>query len=179
VCFLPDQIKKQQINSLLRDPDQQQYQAELASGRSVGVPCSAVLVDALTVQVAYAINETNAPIKSMGICAGSGGGVLRGMEADVYLTGEMGYVRIWTTFFLLSLIFVFFFPQHEVLAAVASGKNVILCGHTNTERGYLPILASKLCTELAKPTWGKEEQEVIKGLEVVISRADACPLIFV
>jgi putative NIF3 family GTP cyclohydrolase 1 type 2 len=66
-----------------------------------------------------------------------------------------------------------------VLAAVASGKNVILCGHTNTERGYLPILASKLRTELAKPTWGKEELEAVKGVEVVVSKADACPIEFV
>ena len=37
-----------------------------------------------------------------------------------------------------------------MLAAVAAGKHVVLCGHSNTERGYLPILAEKLRAELAQ-----------------------------
>jgi putative NIF3 family GTP cyclohydrolase 1 type 2 len=52
-------------------------------------------------------------IKSVAVCAGSGSSVLRGVPADVYLTGEMGH--------------------HEVLAAIASNTHVILCEHTNTE----------------------------------------------
>ena len=39
---------------------------------------------------------------------------------DVLLTGEMSH--------------------HEVLAANAEGKHVILSDHSNTERGYLPVL---------------------------------------
>ncbi|KAL1671893.1 GTP cyclohydrolase 1 type 2/Nif3, partial [Schizophyllum commune] len=67
-------------------------------------------------------------VRTVAICAGSGGELLAGELADVLLTGEMGH--------------------HDVLAAVAAGKYVILCGHTNTERGYLPLLAARLTQEL-------------------------------
>ena len=43
-----------------------------------------------------------------------------GDDVDVLLTGEMSH--------------------HEVLAANAEGKHVILSDHSNTERGYLPVL---------------------------------------
>lgn len=74
-------------------------------------------------------------VRTIAICAGSGGSVLAGVNADVYFTGEMAH--------------------HEVLAAIAAGRYVILCGHTNTERGYLPVLVSKLravLAEYARPT---------------------------
>lgn len=85
-------------------------------------------------------------------------------------------------------------PQHEVLAAVASGRNVILCmssdrplrkknskklllgGHTNTERGYLPVLASKLRTELEKSDGDGKKFE---AASVHISQEDRHPLDFV
>ena len=38
--------------------------------------------------------------------------------------------------------------HHEAAVAIARGCSVILAGHTNTERGYLPILAKRL-NELA------------------------------
>ncbi|TFK69073.1 NGG1p interacting factor 3 [Pluteus cervinus] len=104
------------------------------------------------VQVGYAADgsvsgsgSSESIIKSVAICAGSGGSMLVGRDADVYLTGEMSH--------------------HEVLAAVASGKHVILCGHTNTERGYLPVLAKKLRDELKD-----------LGMEVNVSKTDAHPL---
>ena len=46
-------------------------------------------------------------VSTVAICAGSGGSLLLGVDADVYFTGEM--------------------PHHEVLAAIQSGHNVILC----------------------------------------------------
>lgn len=63
----------------------------------------------------------------VGLCAGAGGSmtadaVARG--ATLYLTGEMRH--------------------HDVLAAEAAGCVVVLAGHTNTERGYLPVLAERL-----------------------------------
>jgi len=87
-------------------------------------------------------------VHSIAVCAGSGGSVLGGVQADVYVTGEM--------------------PHHEVLAAVASGTHVILCGHTNTERGYLPKLAD----------WLGEELKVldVKDVSVTVSQVDAHPL---
>lgn len=67
-------------------------------------------------------------IKIIAVCAGSGSGVLSGVKADLYLTGEMGH--------------------HDVLSAVASGTCVVLCEHTNTERGYLKsVLMPKLVAE--------------------------------
>ncbi|KZV71031.1 NGG1p interacting factor 3, partial [Peniophora sp. CONT] len=82
------------------------------------------------VQVAASPHAAKQDVSSVAICAGSGASLLLGHEADVYWTGEMSH--------------------HETLAAVAAGKHVILCGHSNTERGYLPILAEKLRAELAQ-----------------------------
>jgi putative NIF3 family GTP cyclohydrolase 1 type 2 len=53
--------------------------------------------------------------------------------------------------------------HHEVLSALARGCGVLLAGHTNTERGYLPILAERLRNE-------------VTGLDAVISRLDRDPL---
>ncbi|KAJ3818762.1 hypothetical protein F5880DRAFT_1510692 [Lentinula raphanica] len=62
--------------------------------------------------------------------------------------------------------------RHEVLAAIAAGTNVILCGHTNTERGYLPVLASKLQAQL-------EAVAFAEPYDIVISDTDEHPLEFV
>ena len=83
-------------------------------------------------------------MQSVAICAGSGASVLSGVQADVYLTGEMSH--------------------HDILAAVARGTSVIVCNHSNTERGYLPVLKSKL-------------DVIFEGrLNIVVSQIDADPL---
>ena len=56
-------------------------------------------------------------VNSIAVCAGSGGSVLKGCKADVWITGEMSH--------------------HEVLDAINGGATVILCEHSNTERGFL------------------------------------------
>jgi len=74
-------------------------------------------------------HRSGAPIGRAAVCAGAGGSLfekLRGPE--LLLTGEMRH--------------------HDVLARVATGTSVVLCDHTNTERGYLPTLAERL-VELA------------------------------
>lgn len=63
-------------------------------------------------------------IQTVALCAGSGASVLHGIKADVYLTGEMSH--------------------HEVLDGVSQGVHVILCEHSNTERGFLTEFKSKL-----------------------------------
>ena len=63
-------------------------------------------------------------ISKIGVCAGSGSSVLAGCKADLWITGEMSH--------------------HEVLDAVHSGTSVILCEHSNTERGFLYVFATKL-----------------------------------
>lgn len=83
-------------------------------------------------------------IKTVALCAGAGIETLRGIKADCYLTGEM--------------------KHHDVLGAVETGTSVILCGHTETERGYLKILRRLILAETEK------------AVEVLISKEDAAPL---
>ncbi|KAI0307640.1 GTP cyclohydrolase 1 type 2/Nif3 [Multifurca ochricompacta] len=106
-------------------------------------------------QVALRTDNPN-DVHSVAICAGSGGSMLLGVEADVYFTGEMSH--------------------HEILAALATGKNVMLCGHTNTERGYLPVLASKLNAEFAKV---EDHEKGFGKASIHISQEDRHPLDFV
>ncbi|KAI0334496.1 NGG1p interacting factor 3 [Cubamyces sp. BRFM 1775] len=115
------------------------------------------------IQVAYAKPEREKTmVSTIAICAGSGGSLLLGVDADVYFTGEMSH--------------------HEVLAAVQGGHNVILCGHTNTERGFLPWLAKDIeefiQEELDQPT-DPADAELLKGLEIVVSQKDEHPLVTV
>ncbi|KAL9544646.1 hypothetical protein MBANPS3_007513 [Mucor bainieri] len=91
-------------------------------------------------------------IQTVAICAGSGSSVLGPVSADLYFTGEMGH--------------------HDVLAALAKNTSVILCEHSNTERGYLSaVLKPALEKELANET--SEEGEAI---EVIVSKVDKDPL---
>lgn len=64
-------------------------------------------------------------ISSVSLCAGAGVTVVtQAAHADAYFTGEMRH--------------------HDVLDAVQQGKVVILAGHTNTERPYLPVYKRRL-----------------------------------
>ncbi|CAN2390451.1 May function as a transcriptional corepressor through its interaction with COPS2 [Pristimantis euphronides] len=84
------------------------------------------------------------PVAVMAVCAGSGSSILSGVSADLYLTGEMSH--------------------HEVLDAVAEGRSVILCEHSNSERGYLRELGAQIAQRLE----GK--------VEVLLSQEDRDPL---
>ncbi|KAI5118574.1 hypothetical protein M0805_004190 [Coniferiporia weirii] len=88
-------------------------------------------------------------IKTVAICAGAGESMFNNVDADLYFTGEM--------------------PHHAILAAKAKGRYVLLCGHTNTERGYLPTLRKTLLESVA-------DDPVLTGLEVEISAEDKHPL---
>ncbi|XP_009951773.1 PREDICTED: putative GTP cyclohydrolase 1 type 2 NIF3L1 [Leptosomus discolor] len=83
-------------------------------------------------------------VKKAALCAGSGSSVLKGTEADLYLTGEMSH--------------------HDVLDAVANGISVILCEHSNTERGFL----SELCDMLAV--------HLQNEINIILSEKDRDPL---
>lgn len=97
----------------------------------------------------------NTVIKTVAICAGSGSSVLGPVKADLYFTGEMGH--------------------HDVLAAIAKNTNVILCEHSNTERGYLSaVLKPALEKELAN-----EKSEEGENIEVIVSKVDKDPLVIV
>ena len=83
-------------------------------------------------------------VSSVAVCAGSGSSVLHNVQADLYITGEMSH--------------------HEVLHAVYNKSNVILCEHSNTERGYLTELKTKL------------QQCLNTDTQIVISEVDTDPL---
>ncbi|CAD5110888.1 DgyrCDS253 [Dimorphilus gyrociliatus] len=83
-------------------------------------------------------------INSIGVCAGSGASVLRYAKADLLISGEMSH--------------------HEVLNYVAGGSSVILCEHSNTERGFLKHIQAKLSEQLED------------SIEVLVSSTDADPL---
>lgn len=65
-----------------------------------------------------------AAVRSVAVAAGAGGSVLRGVAADVWVTGELSH--------------------HDALAAVAAGTTVVLAGHSHTERAYLQVLRQRL-----------------------------------
>ncbi|XP_065663545.1 NIF3-like protein 1 isoform X2 [Hydra vulgaris] len=69
------------------------------------------------IRVGYSRNGELKMINSIATCAGSGATILEGVRADVYLTGEMSH--------------------HEILDAVSNDVTVLLCEHSNTERGFL------------------------------------------
>lgn len=97
-----------------------------------------------TVRLAAATENT--PIKTVALCAGAGTGAFSGVQADCYLTGEMSH--------------------HSILAATVSGSHVILCEHTNTERGYLPQFAKILYKALGN------------GVDISVSEIDSDPIKF-
>ncbi|GAA6007429.1 hypothetical protein JCM11491_004160 [Sporobolomyces phaffii] len=101
-------------------------------------------------------------IRTIAICAGSGSSVLKGVEADLYLTGEMGH--------------------HDILAANAKGIHVFCCNHTATERPWLSYFAPRLQRELNRLASTTHESSAAAAggerseYEVVVSRTDREPL---
>ncbi|GAM24248.1 hypothetical protein SAMD00019534_074230, partial [Acytostelium subglobosum LB1] len=91
-------------------------------------------------------NGVDRPIKTIAMCAGSGASVILNTPADLYLTGELSH--------------------HEILEACAKGNYVIVCDHSNTERGYLAVYKKLIQSRLA-------------NVQVIISSRDADPLVIV
>lgn len=106
------------------------------------------------VRVARAVAPKDEPIVStVAVCAGAGGSLLapetgQRRVADLLITGEMSH--------------------HQVLDATHAGSHVILCEHSNSERGFLRQLVGKLSTWLNS---GKGDQ-----VRVVMSEKDSDPL---
>jgi dinuclear metal center YbgI/SA1388 family protein len=85
-------------------------------------------------------------VARIGVCAGSGGDLLDAaieQGCDAFLTGELSH--------------------HRVLDAVSRGLSILLVGHTESERGYLPTLAKRL-------------KQACPGLETIVSKVDRPPL---
>ncbi|XP_050672580.1 NIF3-like protein 1 [Leptidea sinapis] len=72
------------------------------------------------------MNDNN--IQRIALCAGSGSSVLKDIEADLYLTGEM--------------------LHHDILDAAQRGISVILTNHSDSERGFLRQFSTYLQNEL-------------------------------
>lgn len=85
----------------------------------------------LRVSAAPAHTADQTAIRSVAVCAGAGGSLFEKLPAfDLFLTGEMRY--------------------HDVRARALCGSSVVLCEHTHTERGFLPLLAERLSRETAE-----------------------------
>ncbi|KAI1313030.1 hypothetical protein EDD11_002771 [Mortierella claussenii] len=102
--------------------------------------------------VRAAIHPTHASndrlISTVGVWAGSGSEMMQ-HKADLFLTGELGH--------------------HDVLEALEQKSTVVLCEHSNTERGYLKdTLKVKLEEQLSKD--GGE------AVQVIVSTTDKDPL---
>jgi len=111
------------------------------------------LVDRLKAHLDVARIRVGAPegldqcVTHVGACPGAGASLAesaRNAGCEVFVTGEMSH--------------------HQVLGAMHSGMAVILAGHSNTERGYLPRLGDRLSHEL-------------NGIEAIVSRLDRDPLV--
>ncbi|KAM0786021.1 hypothetical protein ACM66B_006836 [Microbotryomycetes sp. NB124-2] len=100
------------------------------------------------IQAAWADNGPET-IRTIAICAGSGESVLKGVKADLYLTGELGH--------------------HSVLAFNAQGIHCLVCNHSATERPWLSTFADQLAREM-------NSQSGEDLFEAVVSKADREPL---
>lgn len=89
-------------------------------------------------------------INSIAVQAGSGASVLDGCDADVWISGEMSH--------------------HEMLAATAAGKTVVLTEHSNSERGFLTSLHATMAA-LSSTT--------LEGATFKVSAIDADPVLIV
>jgi putative NIF3 family GTP cyclohydrolase 1 type 2 len=102
-------------------------------------------------------------ITSVGICAGSGGSILRNLDVDLLLTGELSH--------------------HEALAAVERGQCVVTAFHSNSERAFLKqrmkdALAVAIENILDKESNGLEKTiSTVMGkmIDVDVSEADRDP----
>jgi dinuclear metal center YbgI/SA1388 family protein len=101
-------------------------------------------LDLRRLRVALDDEGRNKRISTVALCAGAGGSVIADAQADLLLTGEMRH--------------------HDILAAVQRNAAVILTEHSNSERGYLPVLARKLRELLGRT------------VEIRIARKDYEPL---
>ena len=128
--------------------------SEAGQGRLVTLESPTTLT-ALTQQIkkhlALSTLRTAAPaeeraIQTVALCAGAGTEAFNGIEADCFLTGEMSH--------------------HHILATTMGGAHVILCEHTNTERGYLPVFVKILQKALGN------------GVDICVSEIDSDPIKF-
>ena len=107
-------------------------------------------------------------VRTVAICAGSGGSVLKDVKADLLFTGELSH--------------------HEALAVTERGASVVTLFHSNTERGFLRSVLKGKLEKVLKEEWEKIRKEEAaedmegwedavndKSVEVAVSEADRDP----
>ncbi|KAF9696411.1 hypothetical protein EKO04_005483 [Ascochyta lentis] len=105
-------------------------------------------------------------IRSVGICAGSGGSLLGNLDVDLLFTGEMSH--------------------HEALAAIEKGQVVISLFHSNSERGFLAEVLREQLEDTIEGEWQavRDEEKGDESLkealaddefEVAVSEVDRDP----
>ncbi|MAX26636.1 MAG: Nif3-like dinuclear metal center hexameric protein [Phycisphaeraceae bacterium] len=100
-----------------------------------------------TLEICKVPGDDQPSIRRIGVCAGAGGSFLGSLKnVDLYITGEMRH--------------------HDMLAAVDRGIHLLLAGHTQTERPFLPRLRDMLIERGAR------------SINWQISTADQAPNVF-
>jgi putative NIF3 family GTP cyclohydrolase 1 type 2 len=94
-------------------------------------------------------------ISSVGICAGSGGSMLNGLDVELLFTGELSH--------------------HEALAAIEQGKCVVTTCHSNSERGFLRQRMRKALDGQIKAELKENPSVSMEGFEIQISEMDRDP----
>ncbi|KAL8663846.1 MAG: hypothetical protein Q9202_003532 [Teloschistes flavicans] len=92
-------------------------------------------------------------IRSVGVSAGSGHSVLKGVDADLLFTGELSH--------------------HEALAATEKGQCVITLFHSNSERGFLSSVLKHKLTATLKEEWERVRKEEAEGEQLTDEWEDA------
>jgi putative NIF3 family GTP cyclohydrolase 1 type 2 len=110
-------------------------------------------VSVATPQNVPASEKGKIQISSVGICAGSGGSMLGGLDVDLLFTGELSH--------------------HEALATIEQGRSVVTAFHSNTERHFQRgamknQLTRALASELPGATPGSD-------FHIATSQVDADP----
>lgn len=103
------------------------------------------------IRLALAPGHTlDTPISTIAACAGSGSSVLfkASLEAELMITGETSH--------------------HDTLDLVHRNSSVILCEHSNTERGYLQVIKKDLKTKLNND-----------AINIIVSKMDNDPMIII
>jgi putative NIF3 family GTP cyclohydrolase 1 type 2 len=125
---------------------------------------SGLVLSSLSVAVPQSVptgKKSQIKISSIGICAGSGGSMLNGLDVDLLFTGELSH--------------------HEALAAIEQGKCVITAFHSNTERLFLmtmmqkrlfPEIRNQIDAMVKDSTW---EQGMTTDFEINFSHVDSDP----
>ncbi|KAF4610356.1 hypothetical protein G7Y89_g15765 [Cudoniella acicularis] len=100
-------------------------------------------------------------IFSVGICAGSGGSMLAGLDVDLLFTGELSH--------------------HEALAATEKGKCVITTFHSNSERAYFRKMMQPMLVKTVKVNIldmarrGEWTEPPENGFDIAVSEVDCDP----